>query len=61
MACVKADRARALLQVGGRADSFCNFALVSVAAPDLQNVLVRSCATNWAYIGKQLEGSCTPT
>src|SRR5208283_2108580 len=45
LARVKADRARASLQVGGRADSFCNFALVAVAAPDLQNVLVRSCAT----------------
>ena len=44
LACVKADRARALLQVAGGADSFCNFALVAVAAPDLQNVLVRSCA-----------------
>jgi hypothetical protein len=43
LACVKADRARALLQVAGGADSFCNFALVAVAAPDLQNVLVRSC------------------
>jgi hypothetical protein len=42
LACVKADRARALLQVAGGADFFCNFALVAVAAPDLQNVLVRS-------------------
>jgi hypothetical protein len=46
LACVKADRARALLQVAGGADFFCNFALVAVAAPDLQNVLVRSWATS---------------
>ena len=36
---------RALLQVAGGADFFCNFALAAVAAPDLQNVLVRSWVT----------------
>ena len=40
LACVKADRARALGQVSGRGNSFSNFAAVAVAPPKLQNVLV---------------------
>jgi hypothetical protein len=45
--CWRSSRAAALITRGhgasqGRANFFCNFALVAAATPELQNVLVRS-------------------